>query len=1756
MKKIILIVNFFFSFLISSIAQTPGWTKMKALNDDIASRHSSQMVTYNNKIYFFGGYGSSNLNDFWEYNPQNKTFTELNSLPGEIFSNANASGGSMWVIGNNFYYMGAAGQFREYNFITKIWSVKPNFPSTGPNINVPTTFVINNIFYAISDEFNTMYSFDPSTNLWTQKANYPGSIRRGGFSFSINGKGYKGGGSVSPNTFPLEFYEYNPITNTWTQKANMPSSLISAVATGCNGKGYVGTGQTPLSVSTGVWYEYNPDTNSWVTKASAPSVMQSNGTVLGDNIFLFGGKRFLTGEGFTSRSFINRYNTLNNTWSTDTAYAGGNRTSANGMHHNGKIYIVGGDDSEQRVDTWEYTIATDSWLRKANRPGHATSLNGQAIIGSSLYILGGYVRSGTSNLGAYSNSLIKYDAVSNIWETKAPYPSGAGSEIGVFTINGEIYAGCGFNGSSSVQSNSFNKYNPSTNTWTSLASCPKNGAVYASFVLGDIGYFIFGTNYAGTGEVWAYNRINNTWTKKQNITDFSVNGGAQAGPTNTFVKDGIPYLVGLNGQGGAGFFYSKIRKYNETSDTWSYVTEAPFNKKGQTVVSTGNDIYIGFGQDENITSTSGTYYHLENDWYKLNLEADVSAFVGDKVYNCLGEGGLQPNQTKTFTDDEGKLFVSLQAGTSISSNMCIQQRSLSSSSVFRENKITDIGNIPYTTMLMDKNFTVVSGGPATGSKLRMYFKDEELNAFVTAFNAKYGSNKTINDIKIISNIDGSNNSNLNHADNFGRHHIYTPSVNNYKTGNKSLEYTFLNGESLLEVYAALLINAQNLSFPTITTKTYGVADFVPGATSNNSSIPITYTSSNTAIATITSDGKIRVVGAGTVTIIANQAGNANFSAAIPVSQTLTVTPASLTVNAESKTKMYGAANPTLTVTYSGFLNGDDATKLTTQPIVSTAALLASPVNTYPITVSGAASTNYTFNYTASALTVTKAPLTITAKNLTKEYDGVSFTGGNGVTFTGLVAGDTETNSVTGTLAYSGPSQAARNTGKYVITPSGFSAVNYNITFVNGELSIDSKPITVTANALSKIYRQVDPTLTYILTGSLITGDVISGSLSRAAGENAGTYAITQGTLAAGSNYSITFVAANLTVTPKPLTVTVDAKNKIYRAADPSLTYTLTGTLESGDSFTGSLSRVVGENVGTYVINRNTLTAGNNYAITFVGADFTITAKPLTVTAAGKSKAYGSTDPTLTYTLTGTLESGDAITGALSRAAGENAGNYAITQGTLTAGGNYAITFASANLTINKVGLTITADNKTRVQGVANPTLTASFSGFVNSETSSVLTAQPLLVTTANLTSAPGTYPITTSGATALNYDISYVAGTLTVSPALPIITSFTPTTSTAGATINITGNNFTGATSVSFGGTSAASFTINSPTSITAVVGTGASGNISISSSLGNSTLAGYTFVPKPTISASGQTTFASGGSVILTANPGTGYTYKWFKDGTEIPIATSASYTASTSGAYTVTITANGVNSTSNATNVDVIYTLPANNFKITYNGETCKTSNNGKISIEAIQSKSYTALLTGNGLNLTKPFTTTVDFADLQAGTYNVCITVAGEASYKQCFDVVVTEPKDLSVFATVDKDNKVSVALGGSDMYFVELNGVIIKTEKESLELALKPGENILKVSTTKECQGVFEKSIMVYDKPILYPNPFVSEVNLFNLPSSSTTVEVLSLDGKVIFKKNYENETKAISVELDQLNTGAYILKASSNNSVSIFKIIKK
>ncbi|HFZ1876408.1 TPA: two-partner secretion system adhesin CdrA [Pseudomonas aeruginosa] len=492
-----------------------------------------------------------------------------------------------------------------------------------------------------------------------------------------------------------------------------------------------------------------------------------------------------------------------------------------------------------------------------------------------------------------------------------------------------------------------------------------------------------------------------------------------------------------------------------------------------------------------------------------------------------------------------------------------------------------------------------------------------------------------------------------------------------------------------------------------------------------------------------------------------------------------------TLTANDATRVYGDVNPTLTATMSG-INAFDAYVNSQfndlyQATASTTATQASNVGQYAITGNANGSEYFSQRYQLvrqdGKLTVTPAQLIVSADAKTKVY------GDADPTLTYQVSGLKNSDTAAGVLSGNLGRVAGENVGNYGILQGGLglNTANYTLSYVGNDLRITPAQLNVIADAKTKVYGDLDPALTYQVSG-LKRGDTAGavlngGSLSRVAGENVGVYGINQGGLGlVSSNYTLNYQGNNLTITKALLNVIADAKTKVYGDADPSLTYQVSG-LKNGDTAGavlngGSLSRVAGENVGVYGINQGGLgLVSANYDLSYQGNNLTITKALLNVIADAKTKVYGDADPSLTYQVSG-LKNGDTAGavlngGSLSRVAGENVGVYGINQGDLALNsGNYDLSYQGNNLTITKALLNVIADAKTKVYGDADPALTYQVSGLKNGDTAGAVLNGGSLSRVAG--ENVGVYGINQGGLglVSANYDLSYQGNNLTITKAL------------------------------------------------------------------------------------------------------------------------------------------------------------------------------------------------------------------------------------------------------------------------------------------------------------------------------------------------------------------------------------------------------
>lgn len=461
-------------------------------------------------------------------------------------------------------------------------------------------------------------------------------------------------------------------------------------------------------------------------------------------------------------------------------------------------------------------------------------------------------------------------------------------------------------------------------------------------------------------------------------------------------------------------------------------------------------------------------------------------------------------------------------------------------------------------------------------------------------------------------------------------------------------------------------------------------------------------------------------------------------------------------------------------------------------------------------------------------------------------------------------------------------------------------------------------------------------------------------------------------------------------------------------------------------------------------------------------------------------------------------------------------------------------------------------SKVRITGVNFDQISSVKFGNVEAASFKVLSASSIEAVLAS--GASGAVRVTNPGGSGEMQGFTYI-------PA-PSITAVNPLEGGKGTEVNIYGTNFLSTQSVSIGNKAAASFKIISANHISAFVAEGSvDGKVSLATLGGSASFAGFRFILPPQINSFIPQSAIAGVSILIT--------------GSNLRDVKSVSFGGKPAASFVIlspnTISA-VVAAGSASGNISLIsaggqaskegfrftYTLPVNNFSISSSGLNCRGAMNGIISIKTLQTLNYTATITGNGQDSRYDFTNVLEIKNLSAGVYTVCFTISGENTFKQCFEITVTEPKDLSLYSYINKqDNKLNLKLAGSDTYFVELNGKLMKTSLNELQLSLKSGSNTLKVYTDKQCQGMIERSFFM-DAVQVYPNPFNSELNLILGSEYSGVIKVLisTMEGRRIYSKDHQSDGGLLKLNLEELVPGPYLLQVSSGEHRTVRKILRR
>ena len=471
----------------------------------------------------------------------------------------------------------------------------------------------------------------------------------------------------------------------------------------------------------------------------------------------------------------------------------------------------------------------------------------------------------------------------------------------------------------------------------------------------------------------------------------------------------------------------------------------------------------------------------------------------------------------------------------------------------------------------------------------------------------------------------------------------------------------------------------------------------------------------------------------------------------------------IVIMAENYTRQYGEDNPT----FDYFVDGEG---LKGSPEITCEATPTSSVGTYDIVVSKGTVTNSNVTYIAGTLTITKAPLTVSAGTYTKKQgeDLPEFT----LTYEGFMNDETAdvlaTKPTAATIA-----TAASAPGEYPVIVSGGEAQNYSLNYVNGKLIIVEADATIIkAKSYTRQYGDANPVFEYTVEGAALVGEPVI-TCTATATSPVGTYDIIvkQGTV---TNYNVTYVAGKLTIYKAPLTIAAGTYTKKQGDPLPAFTLSYSGfkNNETADVMitkpTATTTATEDSAPGEYPV---TVSGGeaHNYALSYVDGKLIVNeADPVTIIVTNCSREYGEANPVFEYTVEGAeLEGTPEITCEATATSPVGTYDIVIKQGTVT---NYNVTYVAGTMTITKAPLTIAAGTYTKKQGEAMPDFTLTYTGFKNNETKDVLTKQPTVSCQATESSAPGEYHVVVSGAEAKNYDISYTDGVLIVTEGTGIMT--------------------------------------------------------------------------------------------------------------------------------------------------------------------------------------------------------------------------------------------------------------------------------------------------------------------------------------------------------------------------------------------------
>lgn len=593
--------------------------------------------------------------------------------------------------------------------------------------------------------------------------------------------------------------------------------------------------------------------------------------------------------------------------------------------------------------------APAAWVSRAGLPAARAVLSAATAPDGSIYVMGGENASFVA-----TDEVDIYHPASDTWTTGPSLPAPRDS-AGAATVGHTIYLIGGFVGTDQTSTNTVLALDVDSGTWSQVASMPTARAVPAVtvghdgliYVIG--GFDHYGSSQAGSANslnaVEAYDPTSNTWSSLASLPGppgiSGYENAGDAGAAAVTGPDGKIYVFGgCAGPQNACQLESSIFVYDPSSPSsgWA-VIDAPFatarDNPGGAVSPDGTIYAIGGAGDhdgliipgissvETYTIGSSTGWSTGPSLLTGRSDFAVAAGTDGTFYAFGGSSGFGSFTSSVEALPAHTLSLSAPAsatlGTPFSVTLTVSDRSGATDSGYR-------GTVHFSSS-------------DSGS-------DVSLPADYTFTATDAGS------------------------------HTFSVTLGTVGTQTISVADT---SDSAISTSASIQVGKQNqtIDFAQPDDTTYGVVPFTVSA-SASSSLPVSFMASGQCSLTQDSGssvGTVTIIGAGSCTIKASQAGNDQYAAAPDVSRTFQIAKATLTVTADNQTKIFGWPNPPLTFSFSGFVNDEAADVVSGAPLLSTAATTTSPVGSdYAITVGQGtlAAQNYAFKLVDGTLTITAA----------------------------------------------------------------------------------------------------------------------------------------------------------------------------------------------------------------------------------------------------------------------------------------------------------------------------------------------------------------------------------------------------------------------------------------------------------------------------------------------------------------------------------------------------------------------------------------------------------------------------------------------------------------------------------------------------------------------------------------------------------------------------------------------------------------